>query len=201
MTRKTKIVATLGPAIDSLADVRSMIEAGMNVARFNFSHGTPEEHRKRHEWVRAASDDLGIPVATMQDIQGPKIRVGVFPGGSVVLESGTEVVIAPGEGEGDAARVCVAYLEYVDLVVGSRVLLSDGMIILEVLSTDGSEARARVVGGGILRDHKGAAFPGSDTRVPVITDKDVADLAFGRELGFDLVAASFISSGSDIRET
>jgi len=200
MRRKTKIVATLGPAIDSLADVRRMIEAGMNVARFNFSHGTPDEHRQRHEWVRAASDDLGIPVATMQDIQGPKIRVGVFPGGSVVLESGTEVTIVPGEGEGDASHVCVAYLEYVDLVPGSKVLLSDGMIILEVLSSDGVEACARVVGGGILRDHKGAAFPGSDTRVPVITDKDVADLAFGRELGFDLVAASFISSGADIRE-
>ncbi|MGB9359085.1 MAG: pyruvate kinase, partial [Acidimicrobiia bacterium] len=100
MRRKTKIVATLGPAIDSLTDVRRMIEAGMNVARFNFSHGTPDEHRQRHEWVRAASDDLGIPVATMQDIQGPKIRVGVFPGGSVMLESGTEVTIVPGEGEG-----------------------------------------------------------------------------------------------------
>jgi pyruvate kinase len=200
MRRKTKIVATLGPAIDSLDDVSSMIEAGLNVARFNFSHGTNEEHLQRHQWVREASVAAGIPVATMQDIQGPKIRVGVFPGGSVVLEPGSEVTIAPGEGEGDASRVCVAYLEYVDLRPGSPILLSDGLISLEVLSSTGTEARARVIGGGILRDHKGAAFPGCDTRVPVVTEKDVADLAFGREVGFDLVAASFISSGADIRE-
>ena len=200
MRRKTKIVATLGPAVDSLADVRAMIEAGLNVARFNFSHGTNEEHLKRYQWVREASAELGIPVATMQDIQGPKIRVGVFPGGAVVLEPGSEVTIAPGEGEGDASRVCVAYLEYVDLRPGSSVLLSDGLISLEVLSSTGTEARARVIGGGILRDHKGAAFPGCDTRVPVITEKDVADLDFGRDVGFDLVAASFISSGADIRE-
>ena len=200
MRRKTKIVATLGPAVDSLDDVRAMVEAGLNVARFNFSHGTNEEHLQRHEWVREASTATGIPVATMQDIQGPKIRVGVFPGGAVVLEPGSEVTIAPGEGEGNDSLVCVAYLEYVDLQPGSRVLLSDGLISLEVLSSTGTEARARVVGGGILRDHKGAAFPGSDTRVPVITEKDVADLAFGREVGFDLVAASFISCGADIRE-
>jgi pyruvate kinase len=200
MTRKTKIVATLGPAIDSLDDVRRMIDAGMNVARFNFSHGTNEEHRMRHEWVRTASNEAGIPVGTMQDIQGPKIRVGVFPGGFVVLETGSEVTLVPGEGEGDASRICVAYLEYVDVQPGSSVLLSDGMIRLKVLGVDGSSVRARVLGGGVLRDHKGAAFPGSDTGVPVITDKDVADLAFGSELGFDLIAASFVSCGADIRE-
>lgn len=200
MRRKTKIVATLGPAVDTFDDVRAMINAGINVARFNFSHGTGEEHLKRHEWVRAASEAAGIPVATMQDIQGPKIRVGVFPGGSVELETGAEVALAPGEGEGDASRICVAYLEYVELRPGSPILLSDGMITLEVLSTEGPEASARVVEGGVLRDHKGAAFPGCDTRVPVITEKDIADLAFGREVGFDLIAASFISTGAEIRE-
>ena len=136
MTRKTKIVATLGPAVDSLDDVRAMIDAGMDVARFNFSHGTNEEHRMRHEWVRTAADEAGVPVGTMQDIQGPKIRVGVFPGGAVVLETGAEVVFVPGEGEGDASRVCIAYLEYVDLEPGSSVLLSDGMIRLEVLAVE-----------------------------------------------------------------
>jgi len=200
VTRKTKIVATLGPAVDSLDDVRAMVEAGMNVARFNFSHGTNDEHRQRHEWVREASEEVGIPVGTMQDIQGPKIRVGVFPGGSVVLEPGSEVSFVPGEGEGDASRICIAYLEYVDLQPGSSVLLSDGMIRLEVLGVGGSSVQGRVIGGGVLCDHKGAAFPGSDTGVPVITEKDVADLAFGSDLGFDLIAASFVSSGADIRE-
>jgi len=200
MKRKTKIVATLGPAIDSLDGVRELIGAGLNVARFNFSHGTVKEHIRRHEWVRTAADEAGVSVATMQDIQGPKIRVGTFPGGSVILEQGAEVALQPGEGEGGASTIWVAYLEYVDLEPGSPVLLADGMIRLEVVSVVGSAARARVVGGGKLLNHKGAAFPGSDTGVPVITDKDVEDLAIGREIGFDLIAASFVSSGQDIRE-
>ena len=200
MKRKTKIVATLGPAIDSLDSVRRMIGAGMNVARFNFSHGTPEDHARRHEWVRTAASEAGVAVATMQDIQGPKIRVGTFPGGSVILDRGAEVTLEPGEGEGGESTICIAYLEFVDLEPGSLVLLADGMIRLEVVSVVGGVARVRVVGGGELLDHKGAAFPGSDTGVPVITDKDVADLAIGREIGFDLIAASFISSGADIRE-
>jgi pyruvate kinase len=200
MKRKTKIVATLGPAIDSLDSVRKMIGAGLNVARFNFSHGTVEDHIRRHEWVRTAADEAGVSVATMQDIQGPKIRVGTFPGGSVILEQGAEVTLQPGEGEGGESTICVAYLEYVDLEPGSPVLLTDGMIRLEVVSVAGGAARVRVVGGGKLLNHKGAAFPGSDTGVPVITDKDVEDLAIGREIGFDLIAASFVSSGGDIRE-
>ncbi len=200
MKRKTKIVATLGPAIDSLDSVRQMVGAGMNVARFNFSHGTPEDHARRHEWVRTASSEAGVAVATMQDIQGPKIRVGTVPGGSVMLEQGAEATLEPGEGEGGNSTICIAYLEYVDLEPGSAVLLADGMIRLEVVSIVGGVARVRVVGGGELFDHKGAAFPGSDTGVPVITDKDTVDLAIGREIGFDLIAASFISSGADIRE-
>jgi len=200
MKRKTKIIATLGPAIDSLDSVRQMVGAGMNVARFNFSHGTPEDHARRHEWVRTASSEAGVAVATMQDIQGPKIRVGTFPGGSVMLEQGAEATLEPGEGEGGGSTICIAYLEYVDLEPGSAVLLADGMIRLEVVSIVGGVARVRVVGGGELFDHKGAAFPGSDTGVPVITDKDTVDLAIGREIGFDLIAASFISSGADIRE-
>jgi pyruvate kinase len=200
MKRKTKIVATLGPAIDSLDSVRHMVGAGMNVARFNFSHGSAEDHAHRHEWVRAAASETGISVATMQDIQGPKIRVGTFPGGSVTLDQGAEITLEPGEGEGGDSTICIAYLEYVDLEPGSPILLADGMIRLEVTSIVGGAARVRVVGGGELLDHKGAAFPGSDTGVPVITEKDVEDLAFGREIGFDLIAASFVSSGADIRE-
>jgi pyruvate kinase len=200
MRRKTKIIATLGPAVDSLDGVRTLIEAGLNVARFNFSHGTAEDHARRHEWVRTAASEARVSVATMQDIQGPKIRVGTFPTGSVTLEQGAEVMLEPGEGEGNGSTICIAYLESVDLRPGSAVLLADGMIRLEVLSAAGGEVRTRVVGGGELLDHKGAAFPGSDTAVPVITKKDVEDLAIGREIGFDLIAASFVSSGEDIRD-
>ena len=200
MKRKTKIVATLGPAIDSLDSVRRMVGAGVNVARFNFSHGTADDHARRHEWVRVAALEAGVSVATMQDIQGPKIRVGTFPGGAVTLDRGAEFALKSGEGVGGDETIYVAYLEYVDLERGSTVLLADGMIRLEVVAVVDGVARTRVIDGGVLLNHKGAAFPGSDTRVPVITEKDVEDLAFGREIGFDLVAASFVSSGADIRE-
>ena len=193
-------MATLGPGVDSLDGIRDLTGAGMNVARFNFSHGSHADHLRRYEWVRTVSSEMGVPIATMQDIQGPKIRVGTFPGGAVLLEEGTEVALAPGEGTGDAGRIPIAYLDHVDLQPGSAVVLADGMIRLEVTDVVGGEARARVTIGGTLRDHKGAAFPGSTTDVPVITEKDVEDLAFGRELGFDLVAASFVSSGAHIRE-
>lgn len=200
MRRKTKIVATLGPVVDSIDAIRDMIDAGLNVARFNFSHGTWDDHRRRYEWLRTVSDETGVPVAAMQDIQGPKIRVGTFPGGSTDLDTGAELLLVSGEGIGDASTIHVAYLEFVDLQPGSVAVLADGMIHLEILSVGDRQARARVVTGGVLSDHKGAAFPGSNTNVPVITDKDVRDLAFGRELGFDLVAASFVSSGADVRE-
>lgn len=200
MRRKTKIVATLGPAVDSEAGIRALIEAGLNVARFNFSHGEHASHGQRFEWVRRVAEDLDLPIATLQDIQGPKIRVGTFPDGQVALRPDSVVDLVPGEGVGDAGRVHVAYLDAVSLEPGASVLLSDGMITLECVEVGESGAKARVVSGGDLLDHRGVAFPGSATVAPVVTDKDRADLAFGRELGFDFVAASFVSSAADIRE-
>ncbi len=200
MRRKTKIVATLGPAVDSEDGVRELIEAGMNVARFNFSHGDHDSHRKRFMWVREVAKDLGLPIATLQDIQGPKIRVGTFPEGTVRLEPDSIVTLVPGEGEGDAEHCHVAYLDSVDLEPGAQVVLSEGIISLEVEEVGEEGATARVILGGDLLDHRGAAFPGSATNVPVVTEKDEDDLAFGQELGFDFVAASFISSAADIRE-
>ena len=198
--RKTKIVATLGPAVDSEDQIRALIEAGLNVARFNFSHGDHESHRRRFAWVRRVADDLDLPIATLQDIQGPKIRVGTFPEGQIQLEPDSLIDLVPGEGIGDAERVHVAYLDSVDLQPGAPVLLSDGMITLECVEVGAAGATARVVDGGKLHDHRGVAFPGSSHVAPVVTDKDIEDLAFGQELGFDLVAASFISSAEDIRQ-
>jgi len=198
--RKTKIVATLGPAVDSRDAVEAMVHAGLDVARFNFSHGAADDHRRRLAWIRSIGTQMGVPIAAMQDIQGPKIRVGTFPDGAVELEQGATVRLMPGIATCDAGHIHIAYLDHVDLTPGSSVVLSDGVIHLEIEDVDDDVATARVAIGGILRDHKGAAFPGSITEVPVITDKDVGDLAFGRELGFDLVAASFVSSGKDIRE-
>ncbi len=200
MRRKTKIVATLGPAVDSEDQIRALIEAGLNVARFNFSHGDHDSHRRRFAWVREVAEDLDLPVATLQDIQGPKMRVGTFPEGQVHLEPDSMVDLIPGEGLGSVDRVHVAHLDSVDLEPGAPVLLSDGLITLECVEVGTAGCRARVVEGGALLDHRGAAFPGSHIAAPVVTEKDKKDLAFGQELGFDLVAASFISSAADIRE-
>ncbi len=199
MLRKTKIIATLGPAVDSDEAMEALLDAGMNVARLNFSHGVYDDHRRHFERVRRLAAVRGEPVAIVQDIQGPKIRVGTFPGGQVTLEEGRDVRLLPGEGEGDAERIHVAYLDRVDLEPGARVLLADGMIALEVERVDDGEAVARVDVGGVLGDHKGAAFPGSRLSIPPITDKDRADLSFGLELGFDAVAVSFVSSAADLR--
>ena len=199
MERKTKIVATLGPATDSPEQIRALIERGMNVARFNFSHGDHDEHAARFALVREIADALDTPVAIMQDIQGPKIRVGTFPGGEIELEVGEQVSLLPGEGLGSSARIHVAYLDGVSMDVGGKILLADGLVELEAVSVSDDEVIATVVVGGLLQDHKGAAFPGARTSVPVVTDKDVADLEFGATLGFDLLAASFVNSGRDIR--
>ena len=199
MRRKTKIIATLGPATESEAVVAKLIERGMNVARLNFSHGTQADQHARFDLVRRVASDMNQPIAIMQDIQGPKIRVGEFPGGSVELVDDSEVTLIPGEAMGDSETICVAYLDEVDMNVGGTILLSDGLVTLEALAVSTSEIRARVVGGGILRDHKGAAFPGARTSIPVVTPKDESDLEFGATLGVDAVAASFVTKGADLR--
>lgn len=199
MERKTKIIATLGPSTDSATAIRALIENGLDVARFNFSHGTHEDHAARFDLVRSISDELDHPVAIMQDIQGPKIRVGEFPGGSVELAQGSEVSVVPGSGVGDDKRIHIAYLENVEMPEGGRILLADGVIELRATKVSEGEITATVVVGGVLGDHKGAAFPGARTSVPVVTEKDEEDIAFGQTLGFDLLAASFVSSGRDVR--
>ncbi len=171
----------------------------MNVARLNFSHGDYESHRRFFGWVREESERLGVPVAILQDVQGPRIRVGTFPGGAVLLETGTEVRLLRGEGEGDATHLCIENLDPESLSPGDPIRVSDGLIHLETLRTDGEIVTAVVLEGGVLHDHKGVAFPGVPLDVPVVTWKDERDLAFGAELGVDLVAASFVGDADDIR--
>jgi len=197
--RKTKIIATLGPAVASLDAIRELIDAGMDVARLNFSHGDYDTHRQFCEWVRQAAAEQDRAVAVLQDIQGPRIRVGTFPGGLVNLESGAEIVLRTGEAEGSAAEAFIETLDSAKLEQGSRVLMSDGLIDLRVVDWDGKTARAEVVEGGVLHDHKGVAFPGSVVNIPAVSAKDAADLAFGRTLDVDYVAASFVSSGLDVK--
>lgn len=200
MARKTKIIATLGPAVASYEGISRLIESGMNCARLNFSHGSHAMHRQFHRWVRQASDELGVPVAVLQDIQGPRIRVGTFPGGSCVLAEGDEVTLLDGAGEGVGGMLHIENLAKAHLAKGSPILMSDGLIILEALVVGGDTVRARVVEGGVLRDHKGVAFPGTAIDVPAVTEKDKRDLELGEELGVDYVAASFVKHGDDVAE-
>jgi pyruvate kinase len=196
--RKTKIIATLGPASASRETIGRMVGAGLDVARLNFSHGTYDTHRQWTQWVREASEEHGRAVAVLQDIQGPRIRVGTFPGGSVELHSGDRVTLVDGNAIGDEHRIFVQHLGAADLSVGDRILLADGLIDVQVIDRDDGLIIAEVREGGVVGDHKGAAFPGIHLGLPAITDKDRADLAFGQEIGVDLIAASFVESGADI---
>jgi pyruvate kinase len=198
MARKTKIIATLGPAVASYEGITRLIEAGMNCARLNFSHGTHEMHRQFNTWVRQASEELQIPVAVLQDIQGPRIRVGTFPGGSCVLTEGDEVTLLDGPGEGAKGTIHVENLAKAELVTGSTILMADGLILMEAIDPGGAVVRVRVIEGGVLRDHKGVAFPGAAIDVPAVTEKDERDLELGVEMGVDYIAASFVKHGDDI---
>jgi pyruvate kinase len=201
MRRHTKIIATLGPGVASLAGITGLVEAGMDVARLNFSHGDHDLHRALSGWVRAAAKETGRTVALMQDIQGPKIRIGEFAQGGVDLEAGDRVVLVPDGGKGDAGRIPVHYEPLLeDIGPGDRVQLADGLIRCEVVEVGGDGLVAEVRVGGRLTDHKGVAFPDSKLSLESVTPKDEADLAFGRDLGVDYVAASFVRSGDDVRK-
>lgn len=198
--RRTKIVATLGPAVASYEGVKGLVEAGMDVARLNFSHGDHSIHMRWFDWVRQAADEVGRNVAVLQDIQGPKLRVGTFPGGSIDLANGSTVTLIPGDVEGSETEIPVDY-EYLteDLEEGDTVILADGLIVLNVTGVGPFGVTTEVKMGGTLGDHKGCAFPDTDLRVPSVTAKDQEDLALGRELGVDYVAASFVRTGQDVR--
>ena len=198
--RRAKIVCTLGPASSSPAAIRALVDAGMDVARLNFSHGTHEEHAALCRGVRQASDASGHAVAGLADPPGPKIRLGRFRGGSAMLESGAEFVITTVPLEGDARRAFTTYEPLArDLHPGDTVLIDDGMVRLEVLDTDGREVRCRVVEGGAVSDHKGINLPGVRVSAPALTEKDLADLRFALSLRVDLVALSFVRSPDDVR--
>jgi pyruvate kinase len=198
VSRKTKIIATLGPAVASPEWIRRLVAAGMDVARLNFSHGDHQTHAEWCRWVREAAEAQGRPVAVLQDIQGPRVRVGTFPGGQVDLRTDSRLALVDGDGEGDARRVFVQHLAAAGLGRGDRILLSDGLIEVRVTRRRADGVSGVVVQGGVLGDHKGAAFPGSGVTLPAVTDKDRVDLAFGKEIGVDLVAASFVASPDDI---
>jgi pyruvate kinase len=199
--RRTKIVATLGPASTDAATIEKLILGGMDVVRLNFSHGTKEEHRKRLDTVRKVAQRLGRPVACLQDLSGPKIRTGLVSGDDGVhLEPGSTFILTTDDVLGTSERVSASYPELPnDARPGNRILLDDGLIELEVEAVSGHDVRTRVVSGGILKSRKGINLPGFALSVPSLTDKDREDLAFGLSLDVDFMALSFVRTGDDIR--
>ena len=171
--RKTKIVCTLGPATDGEGVLREMMLAGMNVARFNFSHGTHPEHKARLEQVKALRQELDLPVAAMLDTKGPEVRLKNFAGGSVTLQEGQEFTLTVEDVEGDATRCAVTYAELPqDVKAGDTILLDDGLVRLTVLSTTASAIRCRVENGGVMKDHKGVNVPGVSLSMPYMSQQD-----------------------------
>ncbi len=200
LRRRTKIVCTLGPASDSEERIEALIRAGMNVARINFSHGTQEEHASAIQRVRSVAARLGLPIAILQDLQGPKIRTGPLTGGHpVTLQPGQELRITTRPIAGNAREVSTTYADLPrDVKPGDRILLSDGAIELRVLSATPDEVTTRVVNGGTLGEHQGINLPGVAVSAPALTAKDRDDLAFGVAHGVDYVALSFVRSADDV---
>ncbi|MBL8050013.1 MAG: pyruvate kinase [Anaerolineales bacterium] len=200
--RNAKIVATIGPASDSDAVLERLIKAGMNVARLNFSHGTHEQHAQRIERIRKVAERLGTPLGVLQDLQGPKIRVGRLEA-PLQLSIGDEVYLYPTKDtppETDCSLIPVDFRELFDSVqVNDKLLLDDGRLALKVLASDNKTVHAKVLVGGELFSHKGINLPGVKLRIAGFTDKDKADLAFGISQGVDAVAISFVRSAEDVR--
>ncbi|MCL7366941.1 MULTISPECIES: pyruvate kinase [Streptomyces] len=198
--RRAKIVCTLGPATDSYDQIKDLVDAGMDIARFNFSHGSHAEHEERYRRVRKASDETGRSVGTLADLQGPKIRLGHFGEGPVLLERGDSFTITVEEGvEGDRHVCGTTYAGLAeDVTPGERVLVDDGKVCLEVTGVDGPRVRTRVIEGGMVSDHKGLNLPGVAVSVPALSKKDEDDLRWALRNGFDVVALSFVRSGRDV---
>ncbi len=193
MTTRARIVCTLGPATHSPEAIRALLDAGMDVARLNFSHGTHAEHAELYRMVRAASDASGRAVGILADLQGPKIRLGTFAHGPVVLETGAEFTITTEPCAGDATRAGTTYEALArDVHAGDTLLIDDGLVRLEAIASDGRAVRCRVIEGGPVSDHKGINLPGVKVSVPPLTPKDLDDLRFALGLRVDLVALSFV---------
>lgn len=197
--RKTKIVCTLGPATDNPEIMRELVRSGMNVARFNFSHGTYEEHKTRLSLLRATAQELGEPIATLMDTKGPEIRLGAFKNQKAVLVKDSTFTLTSEEVLGDETRVSISFRELPgDLSPGDRVLLDDGLIELRVLSIEGADIACRVINGGDISDKKGVNVPDIALSMPYISQRDREDILFAIESDFDFIAASFVRTAEDI---
>lgn len=202
MSKRTKIVCTLGPAVDSEEELRGLIEAGMDVARLNFSHGSHAEHKVRIDRLKKVREEMGSPCAIMLDTCGPEIRTGRLTGGKPVqLKAGETIVLTEDEVEGTAERVhqnCPGLARAV--APGTTILVDDGLIELAVFRVDGGDIHCAVQNEGVLGERKSINVPGVSVDLPALTDQDRADILFGIEQGVDFVAASFVRDADGVRE-
>ncbi len=198
---RTKIICTIGPSSQRREVIREMIQEGMSVARLNFSHGSHQEHRRMMTMIREVSEELNLPVAILQDLCGPKIRVGSIPEPGIRLEPGEKFILTNQPVEGSRKRVSVSYPELpADVRQGDRILLADGMMELLVEETSATDIHCTVVTGGVLSSHKGINLPTGTLKTRALTDKDREDLEFGLANDVDYVALSFVRSADDIQE-
>ena len=201
--RRTKIVATIGPATQDADVLRAIIEAGATTLRLNFSHGTHDDHQRNIRLIRQISFELNQPVGILQDLQGPKIRLGRFEAGSIQLARGDKFCLTSAEVLGNRHRASVTYDRLAQEVPpGSTILLDDGRVEMKVTSVelDAKELHCEVVVGGVLSNNKGVNFPGVYLSIKALTDKDRRDLLFGLNQGVDWVALSFVRNPQDVLE-
>ncbi|MGV0409079.1 pyruvate kinase [Corynebacterium resistens] len=199
MDRRTKIVCTLGPAVASKENIRGLVEAGMNVARLNFSHGEHADHEQNYRWVREATDETGKAVGILADLQGPKIRLGRFAEGATVWATGETVRITVDDVQGTHDRVSTTYKGLAhDARPGDRLLVDDGKVALVCKEVDGNDVVCEVTEGGPVSNNKGVSLPGMNISTPALSEKDREDLRFALKLGVDFIALSFVRSPSDV---
>ena len=197
--RKTKIICTIGPASENAETLKKMCQAGMNVARLNFSHGTHEEQQKKIDLIKQVRQELGLPLAIMLDTKGPEYRIRTFKDGKVTVAAGDTFTFTVDEVEGDETRVSVNYKGLVkDLSVGDRILVNNGLVIFEVKKLQGSDAVCKCVVGGELSNRKSMSFPNKVMTGPFLSEADKADLLFGIRNDVDFVAASFVSNKQNV---
>ena len=197
--RKTKIICTLGPAVDSEDMIRALIRSGMDAARFNFSHGSHPEHLARLNRLKSVRDTMGRPVATILDTKGPEIRIKGFSAKTVTLEAGAPFTLTTDEVTGDQTRVSVTYPKlHQELAPGQQVLIDDGLVAIRVDLIQGHDILCTVENGGTLSANKSLNIPGVHIQLPALTEKDVADIRFGVENDFDYIAASFVRRAADV---
>ncbi|MFQ7682975.1 MAG: pyruvate kinase [Lawsonibacter sp.] len=200
MLRKTKIICTLGPAVDNEDMIRALIRTGMNAARFNFSHGSHEEHLNRLNLLKSVRDSMGRPVASILDTKGPEIRIRSFETKSISLEAGDLFTLTTREVQGNVNLVSVTYPElHKEVSAGQEILIDDGLVALKVEKIDGQDIRCTVENGGTLSANKSINIPGVHIHLPALTEKDVSDIQFGVENDFDFIAASFVRRAADVQ--